>query len=737
MNASNRPSIHNIAYVAVFLLIISVIVYLNLVFQQNLKNDIAHQFSDQQLLLARGASLSIEKHIDNYVKHLVTLAQLPSIRDMEESRAREQILKTIIDEIPREEETIVNFQLIDKRGIIVIDTSTHSSAGMDISDREYFAKTRQLVKGEVNITNMLRMKELSPSKRYIVISTPLYKNTAGGPVAFNGAALFAVSVDDIAGEYVSQIRIGKRGYAWVMDSHGTLVYHPTNPEMIGRNLLDADESCYQCHRSFDAERKILAGVGIDYGLYTAPMGEDKLISFSRARVGSESWIVCVTAPFTEVTSLIAKSMKLYSWLISIIFFTVIGTSVFFIVLIKKKTAADERAKYASELEVRIKERTSELSREKEKLHAILSGFGAAVSLIDRNYKVLWANEVVAQNVKYPVGKMCYAAYRNRTSPCQGCPLPAALASGRIETAEMACRRPGVRPGAARDPLDDYITGDLLAMLAHDGAGYFQFVIAPIKDKDGNVTQVVELIQDVTGIKRLEQSMMHSEKLAALGRISAGIAHEIGNPLTSIYSFIQILQENRYDSFTNNTLDTISFHINRIKEIVQQMSGFSRSYTVEKGPVDMNDSVRAALDLLGHEKGMKGCQLFTSYFPEMLIVTADEKWLVSVFVNLIINALDAMPGPGRLTVRTCVEEVREGCRRAVAEVSDTGVGIPHEDIEKIFDPFYTTKQSGKGTGLGLAVTYSIIKDLGGDISVVSQPGEGTTFTIKLPLEECFG
>jgi len=731
MKTFKKSSIHTITYISVFLLIISVIVYLNIIFQQNLKTDIAKQFNRQQLLLARGASLGIEKQIDTYIKHLTTIAQLPSIRDMDDSRAREQVIQALMEDITQNAENAIYFQLVDKNGRVRLDRPAAGPTGADVSDAEYFFKARQLLKGEVYISGMLRLPKISESKRFIVISTPLYGTGSSGGRAFNGVALFAVSVDDIAGEYVSRIHIGERGYAWVMDSHGTLVYHPTNPEMIGRNLLMADKSCFACHKSFDAEKKILSGTSMDYGVYTAPMGEDKLISFARARVGSESWIVCVTAPYTEVTALIAKSMRLYSWLISIIFLTVIGTSLFFIVLIKKKTAADERAKYAVELENKVTERTGELSREKEKLNAILSGFGAGVSLLDANYNVQWANDVITQRLRYPVGKKCYTAYRNRTAPCPDCPLPAALVSGRIEQAEMVCRKPALR----KDPINDYISGDLLAMLSHEATGYFQIVLAPIKDRQGKVTQVVELIQDITEIKGLEQQMMHSEKLAALGRISAGIAHEIGNPLTSISSFIQILQGNEYDQFTNNTLDTVLFHINRIKDIVQQMSSYSRSYTIEKAPVDVNDTVKAALDLLGYEKGMKGCQLFVSYHPSKLTVLADEKWLVSVFVNLIINALDAMPNKGRLTVKTYMEVLPGGCRKAVVEITDTGVGIPSEDIEKIFDPFFTTKQSGKGTGLGLAVSYNIIKDLKGDIKVGSQLGEGTTFTIRLPLEGC--
>jgi len=721
------PPTHAIAYIGIFLLIISVIIYLNIVFQQNLKKDIARQFNDQQLLLARSTALSIEKHIDNYVKHLLTIAQLPIIRDMSDAPAREQVLEAVLVDVPQPGSKVVDFQLVDRKGKVKLSRQAPSLVGRDVSRMPYFTGAKDLIEGEVYVSGMLHMSELNPAKRYIAIATPLFSGR--DHKRFNGVALYAVSVDDIAGEYVSQLRLGERGYAWVMDSHGQLVYHPTNPEMIGRNILEADESCFKCHKSFDAEKRIIQGTGSEYGVYTAPMGEDKLISYSKARVGSESWIVCVTVPFTEVTELIAKSMRLYSWLISIIFFTVIGTSVFFLVLIKKKTAADERAKHAAELEDKVRERTWELFREKEKLNAILSGLGAGVALLDRDYNVQWVNEVIADSVQDAVGYKCYEAYRGRTEPCDGCPMPSALASGRLEHTEMTCRNPVMK----RKMFGDTGHGDLLARISPGEVGYFQIAIAPIRDEHGRIEYVVELIQDVTEVRKLKQQMMHSEKLSALGRISAGIAHEIGNPLTSISSFIQILQGNKYDEFTNNTLDTVSFHINRIKDIVQQMSGYSKSLHVRREPVDLNEAVRASLDLLGHEKGLGNCKLVAGLYPKPLMVVGDENWLVSVFVNLIINALDAMPDGGRLTVATARDTDASGREFAVAEVTDTGSGIEPDDLERIFDPFFTTKQAGKGTGLGLAVSYSIIKDLGGDISVSSAPGEGTTFEVRIPME----
>jgi len=727
MDESGRPKSHAIAYIGIFLLIISVIVYLNLVFQQNLQKDIARQFNDQQLLLAQNASLAIENNVDNYVRHLLTIAQLPLIRNMENTKEREQVLHAVLFDMPKGEGIVVDFQLIDKHGIVNLDHARPSNAGMDVSDRGYYIKTRGLMTGEVHISGLSHLEEFNPNKRYITVSTPLISHGR-----FKGVALFAISVDDIAGEYVSQLRVGKRGYAWVVDSGGTLVYHPTNPEMIGKNLFEADASCFKCHQSFDAEIAILKGTADEHGVYTAPMGEDKLISFSRARFGKESWIVCVTVPFSDVTALISQSMRLYSWLISIIFFTVIATSVYFVILIKKKTAADERAKYAAELEVKVKERTAELMREKEKLNAILGGLGAGMALLDHNYNVEWVNEVISDNVPDAVGNKCYVAYMGRSEPCEDCPMPQALETGDIAHCEMRCQR-AARRREAQETGRGMGKSHILYNMTKGDTGFFQVAIAPIKSPDGHIEFVVELIQDVTEMRRLKQQMMHSEKLAALGRISAGIAHEIGNPLTSIYSFLQILQSKEYDEFTEEALDTMAEHITRIKDIVQQMSGYSSDRHAERNVINLNSVVNSALELIGHEKGMKRVEKDVVFYGGPLKVQGDANWLVSVFVNLLLNALDAMPKGGKLSVRTELEEYPDGTRYAVAEVADTGTGIGPEDIERIFDPFFTTKAPGKGTGLGLSVSYNIIRDHGGDIGVTSAPGEGTTFKVRLPLE----
>jgi signal transduction histidine kinase len=235
--------------------------------------------------------------------------------------------------------------------------------------------------------------------------------------------------------------------------------------------------------------------------------------------------------------------------------------------------------------------------------------------------------------------------------------------------------------------------------------------------------------------KLEQQIMHAEKLAALGRLAAGVAHEIGNPLTSISTFAQLLREMATDEFSQHTLDIINNHIQRISDIVRRMSTFARADSVKVKSVQLNEVLQSTLDLMRLDKRMKNTIEFVSSFdPSLPQTMIDEGQVSQVFINIILNALDAMPDGGKLTVTTRQERNDSGKDSIVVEVADTGIGIPAEDLAKIFDPFYTTKEVGSGTGLGLSLSYNIVKRFKGDIRVESEVGRGTIFTIIFPVEQ---
>jgi len=234
-----------------------------------------------------------------------------------------------------------------------------------------------------------------------------------------------------------------------------------------------------------------------------------------------------------------------------------------------------------------------------------------------------------------------------------------------------------------------------------------------------------------------ERMKERDRLAALGQMAAGLAHEIRNPLGSIKGAAQLLQPAAAPTPDNNTrefLDIIVEEVNRLNKIVSQFLDYARPYRGEQRPLEVNEVVRKTLQLLAKEQGQHEVEIVTNFAEGLPPVRADAEQLLQVFLNLSLNAVQAMPQGGRLLISSSLRRAtRRGAAAAFLEVRfrDTGVGIPPGDQRNLFIPFFTTKE--KGTGLGLPISQRIIENHGGTIEVRSQPGEGATFTVLLPIE----
>jgi two-component system, NtrC family, sensor histidine kinase HydH len=237
--------------------------------------------------------------------------------------------------------------------------------------------------------------------------------------------------------------------------------------------------------------------------------------------------------------------------------------------------------------------------------------------------------------------------------------------------------------------------------------------------------------------RVYELMKERDRLAALGQMAAGLAHEIRNPLGSIKGAAQYLQpigNQLGDGGTKEFLDIIVEEVNRLNKIVSQFLDYARPYRGDQTPLDVNDVVRKTLHLLEKEEERSKVEITTNLVEGLPPVRADAEQLRQVFLNLAINALQAMPAGGRLSVSTSLRRsTRRGAAAAFLEVRfrDTGPGIPPGDMRNLFIPFFTTKE--KGTGLGLPISQRIIENHGGTIEPRSQPGAGATFTVLLPVE----
>jgi two-component system NtrC family sensor kinase len=257
-------------------------------------------------------------------------------------------------------------------------------------------------------------------------------------------------------------------------------------------------------------------------------------------------------------------------------------------------------------------------------------------------------------------------------------------------------------------------------------------IAPFQTPDGRQAGWIFVLEDVTERANLEEQLRLSEKMAAIGLLAAGVAHEVNTPLTGISSFTQMLLD-RADPADPRTqlLEKIERQTFRAAKIVNSLLNLARPAGPESGPapIDINGVIGDVLSLLEHQFRMSRVQVRRELASPGVIVSGVEYKLQQVFLNLFLNARDAMPKGGWLSVSTAVEG-----GQGVIEVGDTGVGIPAEHLARIYDPFFTTKPEGRGTGLGLSVTYGIVQEHAGTLTCTSDLGHGTRFRMTLPLAD---
>jgi PAS domain S-box-containing protein len=253
-------------------------------------------------------------------------------------------------------------------------------------------------------------------------------------------------------------------------------------------------------------------------------------------------------------------------------------------------------------------------------------------------------------------------------------------------------------------------------------------LAPLVSKQGEPIGRLLIFDDITDRVGLEAQLQQAEKLTSMGLLAAGVAHEVNTPLAVISNYAQMLAKQLPPADSRAGLvEKIVKQTFRASEIISSLLNFSRTGPAEFSDVDLNRILGDTLGMVEPQLKSNQVAVETTYGDELPSIHGDAGKLQQVFVNLIFNARDAMPQGGRLTVRTSRQN-----SRVLVEVSDTGVGIEPEDLGRIYDPFFTTKSTGRGTGLGLAVTYGIVQEHNGSIQVHSRPGGGTTFRLDFPI-----
>ena len=271
---------------------------------------------------------------------------------------------------------------------------------------------------------------------------------------------------------------------------------------------------------------------------------------------------------------------------------------------------------------------------------------------------------------------------------------------------------------------------------HDRKQFFEVTATPIENPGGGYRALI-FLRDVTQKRMQELNLLQSEKMSSIGFLAAGVAHEINNPMNSVAGYAEALQrrlkscpelqdDKRLEDFAPY-LEVIVREVYRCKSIIDNLLSFSRKSDGSKGSVDLNAIISEVLQLLQHKSRYESILVSTSLAAELPLMHGDVGALRQVFLNLLLNAMQAIADEGTVEVETrCVAGWLE------ASVTDSGSGIPSEMIDQIWNPFFTTKAVGKGSGLGLALVYDIVKNHRGEIMVASTVGKGTKFIVRFPV-----
>jgi signal transduction histidine kinase len=261
---------------------------------------------------------------------------------------------------------------------------------------------------------------------------------------------------------------------------------------------------------------------------------------------------------------------------------------------------------------------------------------------------------------------------------------------------------------------------------------FMMTASPYFSQDGALVGSIISCKDVTEEKEREMRLIMSERLASLGQMASGIAHEINNPLAAIAGctegLLKRVEQERFEpELFKSYLKIIEEEILRCKNITTGMLSFVRKTTYDKQDVDIHKTLDKAFDIIGFQGRLKQVEIIRAYKEGLPHIQGSEGELRQVFLAIITNALDVMEGGGKFTIETGLEG-----KTIFIRMTDTGPGIPREHIARVFEPFFTTRGDKGGTGLGLAIANKIVTNHGGSIDVFSETGKGTTFRINLPL-----
>ncbi len=712
----------------VVILLLALAFVLGLLSLQRTREIVSDDFQQQQLILAKTTARQIEDGLEFLRRELKILNYSPAIQYLGEV-AWSNRMQVSFDDLSKLGVTAIeridfagpnagHTYILDSGGPRIINYNINETAP-EVAWAKDPANRGRVFQGPVEIQE--RGDHRIP---LFIMATPVYEVSVdeSHPKAtgqLDGVLLFKIDASQFTGHYCAGIHSGRTGYCWVLNSDGVFLYHPEK-EFIGEDAFTARgrrNPVISFTRINEIQKsKMLAGEEgtsqYSSGWHRGVIGEmTKFVAYSHAKVnpdGSRIWPVAVVAPTDEVYGTI-HSLYIRQFLIQ-------GLLIFALILAACAVIYYEM-RWSVELQREVDLTTTDLRRSREQYKSVVENARDFIFLLDEKGTFISANTAAARAFGTPAAGM------------RGKPLSELFAAD--DAAAIFTQ--------IRDVVDSRKSSEVKAAVRiKDRVYWLSTHFVPVFGEDGRTVEwVLVMARDITESHQMEEQLFQTEKLASLGTLSAGVAHEINNPLGVILGFTEILLD-RIPGSTKEyeMLKTIERQGFNCKRIVENLMGFARTPSQQEAFSDLNHNLQTVLLLVQNTLLTKKIDLELHLAPDLPQVKGGAGELQQVFLNLITNAVAAMPEGGKLTVESRFDA---GENAVEAIVADTGTGIPKEYVDHIFDPFFTTKKVGEGTGLGLFVSYAIVEKNSGHIRFETRTGDeapnahGTTFFVSLQPE----
>ena len=706
MDKDRRPKITRKVLIAVSVtaaLFLAAGLVLGLWSARELREVVGDQFNEQQLVIARHVSTLIEKQIQSLKKELLLLREQFPDGDFDPEAVQESVQRTFRRVLESGVWKIEVMDLDTRKGYIFMPFRHWAPGEMPAGKLEFIPPHDEPAEDRVWIS----APQIERHGISLFLWTPLQENKSS-------LLIFDINASWFLNPVLGDIRSGKTGYAWLIDGKGRFLYHP-NTEFIGKPSIEIREEAYLGVPlgmiAFIQREKMLQGQeGAGWffsGWHRGITGKiKKLIAYSPVilfRKPLQMWSVAVVAPISEIDDSVQRAYLRQFFLQGLVILVILlgaGAVLFF------------EVKWSRTLEARVSRRTEELKKSEEKYRSLVESAEDFIFTVDGEGGFQSMNSFTA------------SFFGGRADEFLGKGLqtlfPENVAREQLRLVKLVLK-------AGKSVRDEFEI-DLAEHKTWISANFM-----PLKNEQGEVNAVLCIARDITENKNLERQLINAEKLASIGTLAAGVAHEVNNPLGVILGFCDLLLRKKdKGSQEYEDLKTIERQGLHCKQVVENLLSFARLGEGDGDHADLNECIEDIIKVVRHTLEMHNVELELLLTDGLPPVQGDPRQLQQVFLNLITNAVSAMPSGGTLKIRTYQERAS---RKAVIRIEDSGIGIKEEHMDRIFEPFFTTKPEGEGTGLGLFVSYGIIAKFGGTIDCASRqatpvkPG-GATFTIKL-------